>query len=102
MNPALANPAMNVGSAPVGTPYFFYGLAAAAIISGLLVITRVDQAAAVGVMLLEDAGHDALTDGGAPHCGNQQADPSCRCYHRNRCTHCSARHVADEYERQCD
>jgi len=59
MNPALANPAMNVGAAPVGTPYFFYGLAAAAVISGLLVITRrnaVHSALALIVTLLSVAG----------------------------------------------
>jgi NADH-quinone oxidoreductase subunit J len=59
MNPALANPAMNVGAAPVGTPYFFYGLAAAAIISGLLVITRrnaVHSALALIITLLSVAG----------------------------------------------
>src|ERR1700685_4516875 len=59
MNPALANPAMNVSAAPVGTPYFFYGLAAAAIISGLLVITRrnsVHSALALIVTLLSVAG----------------------------------------------
>ncbi|MFZ3266561.1 MAG: NADH-quinone oxidoreductase subunit J [Terriglobales bacterium] len=53
------NPAMNVGAAPVGTPYFFYGLAAAAIISGLLVITRrnaVHSALALIVTLLSVAG----------------------------------------------
>ncbi len=53
------NPALNVGSAPVGTPYFFYGLAAAAIISGLLVITRrnaVHSALALIVTLLSVAG----------------------------------------------
>ncbi|MGC2248388.1 MAG: NADH-quinone oxidoreductase subunit J, partial [Terriglobales bacterium] len=59
MNPALANPAMNVSAAPVGTPYFFYGLAAAAIISGLLVITRrnaVHSALSLIVTLLSVAG----------------------------------------------
>jgi len=59
MNPALANPAINVSAAPVGTPYFFYGLAAAAIISGLLVITRrnaVHSALALIVTLLSVAG----------------------------------------------
>ncbi len=53
------NPALNMGSAPVGTPYFFYGLAAAAIISGLLVITRrnaVHSALALIVTLLSVAG----------------------------------------------
>ena len=59
MNPALANPAINLSAAPVGTPYFFYGLAAAAIISGLLVITRrnaVHSALALIVTLLSVAG----------------------------------------------
>jgi NADH-quinone oxidoreductase subunit J len=53
------NPAMNIGAAPVGTPYFFYGLAAAAIISGLLVITRrnaVHSALALIITLLSVAG----------------------------------------------
>jgi NADH-quinone oxidoreductase subunit J len=53
------NPALNVGAAPVGTPYFFYGLAAAAIISGLLVITRrnaVHSALALIITLLSVAG----------------------------------------------
>jgi NADH-quinone oxidoreductase subunit J len=53
------NPAMNVGAAPVGTPYFFYGLAAAAILSGLLVITRrnaVHSALALIITLLSVAG----------------------------------------------
>jgi NADH-quinone oxidoreductase subunit J len=53
------SPALNVGSAPVGTPYFFYGLAAAAVISGLLVITRrnaVHSALSLIVTLLSVAG----------------------------------------------
>jgi NADH-quinone oxidoreductase subunit J len=53
------NPALNVGAAPVGTPYFFYGLAAAAVISGLLVITRrsaVHSALALIITLLSVAG----------------------------------------------
>ena len=53
------NPAMNIGAAPVGTPYFFYGLAAAAVISGLLVITRrnaVHSALALIITLLSVAG----------------------------------------------
>jgi NADH-quinone oxidoreductase subunit J len=58
MNP-LANPALNTGAAPVATPWFFYGLAAAAIISGLLVITRrnaVHSALSLIVTLLSVAG----------------------------------------------
>jgi NADH-quinone oxidoreductase subunit J len=53
------NPAMNVGAAPVATPWFFYGLAAAAVISGLLVITRrnaVHSALALIITLLSVAG----------------------------------------------
>ena len=53
------NPALNVGAAPVGTPSFFYGLAAAAVISGLLVITRrnaVHSALALIITLLSVAG----------------------------------------------
>ena len=53
------NPAINVGAAPVATPYFFYGLAAAAVISGLLVITRrnaVHSALALIITLLSVAG----------------------------------------------
>ncbi|HVM92585.1 MAG TPA: NADH-quinone oxidoreductase subunit J [Terriglobales bacterium] len=53
------NPAINVGAAPVATPWFFYGLAAAAVISGLLVITRrnaVHSALALIVTLLSVAG----------------------------------------------
>src|SRR5580658_9157723 len=44
---------------PVATPFFFYGLAAAAIISGLMVITRrnaVHSALALIVTLLSVAG----------------------------------------------
>jgi len=55
----LMNPAMNVGAAPVGTPYFFYGLAAVAVISGLLVITRrnaVHSALSLIVTLLSVSG----------------------------------------------
>ena len=53
------NPALNVGAAPVATPWFFYGLAAAAVISGLLVITRrnaVHSALALIITLLSVAG----------------------------------------------
>ncbi len=53
------NPALNVGAAPVATPWFFYGLAAAAVISGLFVITRrnaVHSALALIVTLLSVAG----------------------------------------------
>jgi NADH-quinone oxidoreductase subunit J len=53
------NPAMNIGAAPVATPWFFYGLAAAAVISGLLVITRrnaVHSALALIITLLSVAG----------------------------------------------
>ena len=53
------NPALNVGAAPVATPWFFYGLAAAAVISGLMVITRrnaVHSALALIVTLLSVAG----------------------------------------------
>jgi len=49
----------NAEAAPVATPYFFYGLAAAAIISGLFVITRrnaVHSALALIVTLLSVAG----------------------------------------------
>ena len=58
MNPAM-NSALNAGAAPVATPWFFYGLAAAAVISGLLVITRrnaVHSALALIVTLLSVAG----------------------------------------------
>jgi NADH-quinone oxidoreductase subunit J len=53
------NPVLNVGAAPVATPWFFYGLAAAAVISGLLVITRrnaVHSALALIITLLSVAG----------------------------------------------
>jgi NADH-quinone oxidoreductase subunit J len=53
------NPAMNIGAAPVATPWFFYGLAGAAVISGLLVITRrnaVHSALALIITLLSVAG----------------------------------------------
>jgi NADH-quinone oxidoreductase subunit J len=53
------NPAMNIGTAPVATPWFFYGLSAAAVISGLLVITRrnaVHSALALIITLLSVAG----------------------------------------------
>jgi NADH-quinone oxidoreductase subunit J len=53
------NPAINVGAAPLATPWFFYGLAAAAVVSGLLVITRrnaVHSALALIVTLLSVAG----------------------------------------------
>ena len=58
MNPAM-NSAVNAGAAPVGTPYFFYSLAAVAVISGLLVITRrnaVHSALSLIVTLLSVAG----------------------------------------------
>ncbi len=53
------NPALNVGAAPVATPFFFYLLAGAAILSGLLVITRrnaVHCALALIVTLLSVSG----------------------------------------------
>ena len=53
------NPVLNTGALPVATPYFFYGLAAAAVISGLLVITRrnaVHSALSLIVTLLSVAG----------------------------------------------
>jgi len=53
------NPTINMAAAPVATPVFFYGLAAAAVISGLLVITRrnaVHSALALIVTLLSVAG----------------------------------------------
>jgi len=59
VNSAVNAAAANVGAAPVGTPYFFYGLAAVAILSGLLVITRrnaVHSALALIVTLLSVAG----------------------------------------------
>jgi NADH-quinone oxidoreductase subunit J len=64
MNPVM-NSALNsglnttAGMAPVATPYFFYGLAALALISGFLVITRrnvVHSALALIVTLLSLAG----------------------------------------------
>ena len=57
MNPAMN--AINSGAAPIATPWFFYGLAAAAVISGLLVITRrnaVHSALSLIVTLLSVAG----------------------------------------------
>jgi len=59
MNPGLMNPALNAGAAPIATPFFFYGLAATAVISGLLVITRrnaVHSALALIVTLLSVSG----------------------------------------------
>lgn len=59
MAQALMTPASDPGSAPIATPWFFYGLAAAAIISGLLVITRrnaVHSALALIVTLLSVSG----------------------------------------------
>jgi NADH-quinone oxidoreductase subunit J len=64
MNPAMnsaLNSALNstAGMAPVATPYFFYGLAALAVVSGFLVITRrnvVHSALALIVTLLSVAG----------------------------------------------
>ncbi|MFZ0478710.1 MAG: NADH-quinone oxidoreductase subunit J [Terriglobales bacterium] len=59
MNPLLMNPAVNAGSAPVATPFFFYFLAGAAVVSGLFVITRrnaVHSALALIVTLLSVAG----------------------------------------------
>jgi len=53
------NPALNVGAAPIATPFFFYMLAGAAILGGLLVITRrnaVHSALALIVTLLSVAG----------------------------------------------
>lgn len=58
MNPVV-NSAVNAGAAPVGTPYFFYGLAAVAILSGMMVITRrnaVHSALSLIVTLLSVAG----------------------------------------------
>src|SRR6202051_5387142 len=64
MNPAM-NSALNsglnstAGMAPVAIPYFFYGLAALAVVSGFLVITRrnvVHSALALIVTLLSVAG----------------------------------------------
>jgi len=62
MNPALnsgLNSAVNAGMAPVATPWFFYGLAGLAVVSGLLVITRrnaVHSALALIVTLLAVTG----------------------------------------------
>jgi NADH-quinone oxidoreductase subunit J len=61
MNPAMnsALDSTNSGMAPVATPYFFYALAALALISGFLVITRrnvVHSALALIVTLLSVAG----------------------------------------------
>jgi NADH-quinone oxidoreductase subunit J len=62
MNPALnsgLNSALSPGMAPVATPFFFYMLAALAIVGGLLVITRrnaVHSALALIVTLLAVAG----------------------------------------------
>ncbi|MGD0793840.1 MAG: NADH-quinone oxidoreductase subunit J [Terriglobales bacterium] len=62
MNSALnngLNTTINVGMAPVATPYFFYVLAGVAVISGLFVITRrnaVHSALALIVTLLAVAG----------------------------------------------
>jgi NADH-quinone oxidoreductase subunit J len=56
---AFPNPALNTSAAPVATAYFFYGLAAAAILSGLVVITRrnaVHSALALIVTLLSVSG----------------------------------------------
>ena len=53
------NPLLNTGAAPVATPFFFYLLAGAAIVSGLLVITRsnaVHSALALIVTLLSVSG----------------------------------------------
>jgi len=50
---------MNTGMAPVATPWFFYALAGAAVISALFVITRrnaVHSALALIVTLLSVAG----------------------------------------------
>jgi NADH-quinone oxidoreductase subunit J len=61
MNPAMnsALSSTNTAMAPVATPYFFYALAALALISGFLVITRrnvVHSALALIVTLLSVAG----------------------------------------------
>lgn len=56
---ALLNPAANAGAAPIATPFFFYMLAGAAVVSGLVVITRrnaVHSALALIVTLLSVAG----------------------------------------------
>ena len=59
MNIALMAQAVNAGAAPIATPFFFYLLAGAAILSGLVVITRrnaVHSALALIVTLLSVAG----------------------------------------------
>ena len=62
MNPGMHsawNSVLNGGMAPVATPWFFYSLAALAVFSGLLVITRrnaVHSALALIVTLLSVAG----------------------------------------------
>src|SRR6267154_5924139 len=61
VNPAMnsALNSANAAMAPVGTPYFFYALAALALVSGVLVITRrnvVHSALALIVTLLSVAG----------------------------------------------
>jgi len=62
MNPAInsgLNSALNSGMAPVATPWFFYVLAGAAVVSGVFVITRrnaVHAALALIVTLLSVAG----------------------------------------------
>jgi NADH-quinone oxidoreductase subunit J len=53
------NPVLNTGAAPIATPFFFYMLAGAAVLSGLLVITRrnaVHSALALIVTLLSVSG----------------------------------------------
>jgi NADH-quinone oxidoreductase subunit J len=53
------NPVLNAGAAPIATSFFFYFLAGAAILSGLLVITRrnaVHSALALIVTLLSVSG----------------------------------------------
>jgi len=59
MNVALMSQALNTDAVPVATPFFFYLLAAGAILSGLLVITRrnaVHSALALIVTLLSVSG----------------------------------------------
>src|SRR6267154_1253322 len=61
VNPAMnsALNSANAAMAPVGTPYFFYALAALALVGGVLVITRrnvVHSALALIVTLLSVAG----------------------------------------------
>ncbi len=59
MMTTLMNPALNAGSAPVATPFFFYFLAALAVLSGVVVITRrntVHSALALIVTLLAVSG----------------------------------------------